>query len=413
MVNLSPIPRALVPVDSKAAQEISARNYDEFQSDAEIWRSVQGQPHSILRVTMPHCASKSVDEMLADGSPEALQRAKANMDALRTSRLMRESNEILWVYEIRDPLRPSIRQVGIGGMAETAAIRTEANPNGSILRNEGIREEKARGRADLIEATGSYIGIVNHVLEDGKGQLAAALESYADQRASDLVSRDEFGNDHHVWLVGGTDADQFVRLVSEESHAFVADGNHRSAAAVMLGASHYLSVFFTADRMGLGPYNRLVRVGDPRLDLGDLIDALHSFFEIEELPGVENFQPRASHEIGLYAAARWFKLRPTDAAFEAGNAVQQIDADIVHRKLFSEVLGIQDVGSSRLTFVGANKGPEYLVERVRSGDFEYAVTLPPVCMSDFIQVCRQGQFMPAKSTWFQPKVRSGLIVALT
>ena len=411
MVTVNPIRHALVPVDSGAAQRLCSPNYDEFQSDREIWELLQVQPESVLRVTMPHCNAPHVEEMLEDGSPEALAEGAGKMAQLVASDLTHVVENALFLYEIADPLRPGVRQIGLGGMAPTDDIRTDATPEGVIIRNEGIREEKAKGRADLIEATRAIIGTVNLSVDDADGKLLDALQEYADGRPCDYEALDnEDGSAHRIWVV--TDPGEVTALreaLATEPHAYVADGNHRSAAAAMRGTGAFLTVFFPAHTMGLAPYNRLVAA--PGVTRVKLEEALEDNFEIEGLE-VTAYQPEKVHEIGLYVEGTWLKLTPRPSAYDATNAAESIDSDIVQRHLFAGILGIEDPRAKELTFVGGNRDAGYLRSEVDAGRHNLAVTLAPVTINQFIDVCRQNRMMPPKSTWFQPKIRSGLVMAL-
>jgi len=411
MVQISPVTRALVPVDAEAAGQISAPNYDEFQSDREVWDLLQEKPESVLRVTMPHCHVASADAIGEDGSAEALAHAGEQMQALVDSTLTRTLPGVLWVYEIRSPKRPQEPQLGLGGYARTVDIRTEKNPGGNIIRNEGIRQEKADGRSRLIKATSSYIGTVNLAVRDAANQLLPALEAVTTSRTCDYQATDEAGNVHSVWLV--TDAGQietFVGLLDQEQAAYVADGNHRSAAAADLGLDHFLAVFFPTSRLGLEPYNRLLP--DTGVDTEQFFESLAGAFEIEPLEGVDAFRPAGIHEIGLYTDGKWHRLTPRDGSYDPGDAAQSIDADIVQRHIIDGILGISDARDKRINYVGGNKDAAWLKGRVDAGDFRYAVSLAPVTMDQFVAVCEQNRFMPPKSTWFDPKIRSGLVIAL-
>ena len=188
----------------------------------------------------------------------------------------------------------------------------------------------------------------------------------------------------------------------------MADGNHRSAAAAMLDSEHFLNVFFPLERMSLAPYNRLVR--DAGLEDQVVLRDLGESFHVMEAP--EAFQPEEAHHIGLYTGRRWYCLTPRPGSYDERNAVECIDANIVQRLFFDAVLGIADARDHRLNFVGGDRDLSFLRAGVDSGGYRYAVTLAPVTLRQFAEVCRQNRIMPPKSTWFQPKIRSGLVMAL-
>lgn len=411
MINLRPVERALVPVDSAAAERISGSNYDEFQENTEIWDILRNKPDNILKVTMAHCDVAQAEDIMEENSDAALNRAAENMTHLIESDATRTANNILWIYEIKDPKRPGVRQIGLGGMMETGQIRTDQNPDGVLIRNEGVHDHKVQGRVMLVEKTQSMIGTVNLAIEDTSGQIAAALESYADARPCDYSSTDQAGNVHQIWIVDDTDTQaKFIDLFQGEPYAYVADGNHRSMAAVKLGHSHFLGVCFTENRMGLAPYNRLVKADTMPLDT--LKNCLNDAFEIEELVDVEAFQADEPDEIGLYTQDTWFCLKPRPGTFDPENAAELIAADVVQRHIFNSIFGISDAKDERLKYVGGNKDAHYLRQKVDDGTYNYAISLAPVTMKQFMDVCHQNRFMPPKSTWFSPKIRSGLVIAL-
>ena len=412
MITITPVRRALIPIDSSAATRISAPNYDEFQSDREIWDLLQDNPTSVLRVTMAHCQADSPETISRGDSRDALAKATVNMEELRTSELTEEVRDILWVYEIEDPNRPDVRQIGLGGMGRTDEIRTDATPQGTIIRNEGVRELKARGRADLIQATHAIIGMVNNGVDDVSGEFQSHLEAHADGAPPDFEVVDQGANRHRVWICRDAQAIQrFGELLAEEPHAYVADGNHRSAAAAMLGYAYFLSVFFPARTMGIRPYNRLVRVS--ALPTEQLTAAIGEKFGLDTPAEAGPYQPTQTHDIGLYTPDRgWLRLRPIPGTFDPDDASAVIDSGIVQKNLFAQVFGIADAGDYRLAFVGSNKDAAWLQREVDEGRATYAVTLAAVTMDEFIKVCRQNRHMPPKSTWFEPKVRSGLVMAL-
>ena len=408
VITIRPIRRALVPVDADAAARVSAPNYDEFQGDEEVRALIRRTPESVLRVTMPHCDPDAAGGIAAD-SPAALALAAANMRALVGGESVRVARDILYIYRIDDPNRPGVDQIGLGGMARIGEIRTHRAPGAPIIRNEGVREPKARGRARLIEATSAFIGAVNCAVPDASGAFASALEHLAADRAPDHGATDARGCRHDIRLIDDpSERAHLIDLMAAEPEAYVADGNHRSAAAAMLDREHFLCVFFPMARMSLAPYNRLVR--DVGLDDEAVLAALRERFSVEEVP--EAHQPARTHEIGLRVGPRWYRLRPRPGSYDETNAVECIDADIVQRNFLDAVLGISEPGDHRLNFVGGDRDLDFLETGVDSGEYRYAVTLAPVTLPQFAAVCRQNRIMPPKSTWFQPKIRSGLVMAL-
>jgi uncharacterized protein (DUF1015 family) len=347
MPAIDPVRHALVAADSAAADALGAPNYDEFQSDREVWELLQERPSSVLRVSMPHCAVAALEAIGDDGSVEALARATDSMAELKSDPRLRRLSSILWVYEITRPGAPQAPQIGLGGMARTREIRTPENPGGTIIRNEGIREPKARARARLTEATRADLGMVNLAVDDASGAFQDALEAHARANAPSFATTDEAGNRHRVWLVEHQ-TENWRTLLAREPRAYVADGNHRSAAAGMLGYEHFLAVFFPARTMTIAPYNRLI-VEIPGTFA--FPKALLQSFEVTRRDRA--FQPAVTHEIGFYEGSAWWLLRPRAGTYDPADAAQDIDADIVQRKLFAEVFGIADARDERIAYVGA------------------------------------------------------------
>ncbi len=411
MLTLDPIAHALVAADSAAADALGAPNYDEFNSDREVWELLRARPFSVLRVTMPHCDVRTPEDIGEEGSKVTLARAVANMARLMNDTRVRRCRDILWVCEIARPGHEDRPQIGLGGLALTREIRTPENPTGSVIRNEGIREEKARGRATLTQVTHADMGTVNLAVDDPKGDLLSALQAHARSFQPSFEARDEGGNRHRVWIVEDTASkDAFRSILAQEEHAYVADGNHRSAAAALLGYSHYLAVVFPTSTMTIAPYNRLVEF--PSGERRSLLDTLGKSFIVERHPGPGAFQPERTHEIGFYEGSWWWVLQPRPGTWDPNDAAQDVDADIVQRLILDQGLGLKDARDKRITYVGANRDAGWLQQQVDAGAFGCAITLPPVTMDQFVRVCLQNKLMPPKSTWFVPKIRSGLVMAV-
>jgi uncharacterized protein (DUF1015 family) len=128
--------------------------------------------------------------------------------------------------------------------------------------------------------------------------------------------------------------------------------------------------------------------------------------------GPAPYRPQQVHDIGLYFAGGWRRLRARSSAYDPHDAAQSIDADIVQRRIIDAVFGLADARDKRINYVGGNKDAAWLAAQVDAGRFALALSLAPVTMQQFIDVCEQNRFMPPKSTWFDPKIRTGLVIAL-
>jgi uncharacterized protein (DUF1015 family) len=162
--------------------------------------------------------------------------------------------------------------------------------------------------------------------------------------------------------------------------------------------------------MTIAPYNRLVDLA--RDQRAGLVPQLQRSFNVAAHSDPGALQPKQTHEIGVYDGSAWWSLHPKPGTFDPNDAAQDIDADIVQRQIIEQVLGVADARDERITYVGANRDAAWLQAQVDEGLHGCAITLPPVTMEQFIRVCLQDKLMPPKSTWFVPKIRSGLVMAM-
>jgi uncharacterized protein (DUF1015 family) len=410
MLRIEPIKKALIPMDNRAAIEVNAQNYDEFQGNDEIYSILQEKPRSILSVTMSHCAvDLSARDYIEEDSQESLELAGVNFKKLIDEGYLVEIEDAILIYDIEDPRLEHGHMTGLVCMACTDQIRTDTNPGGVIIRNEGIYEKKARNRADMAQAINADIGIVNNGIQDSDNKIQLALSEYTGSTDCDFNVPDESGRPHRVWVIrDDATINRFKTLFSKEKQAYVADGNHRSAAAALLGKKEFLSIFFPVRSMALAPYNRLLKGADISND--KILTEISKSFTVEKLE-LDVYEPEKVFSVGWYDGDSWYKLVPRENAYDPEDAVQMIDADIVHRKIIIDIMGIEQKIDPRINYVGGNKDGAYLKSQVDTGKYGYAITFAPVSIDQFIAVCEQNRFMPPKSTWFDPKVRSGLVIA--
>ena len=205
---------------------------------------------------------------------------------------------------------------------------------------------------------------------------------------------------------------------------YIADGHHRSAAAALVGAekqkqnpnhrgdeeyNYFMAVCFQASQLTILDYNRVVK------DLNGLtpkefMAALRENFAIEDM-GTEIYKPTQLHEFSLYLDEHWYRLRALPGTFDNTDPIGVLDVDISSRLILDKVLGIKDLRSSkRIDFVGGLRGLGELKRRVDSGEMRLALALYPVTMKQIMDIADSGKIMPPKATWFEPKLRSGLVI---
>ena len=239
----------------------------------------------------------------------------------------------------------------------------------------------------------------------------------------DFTAPDGFG--HHFWVI---DDDAMTAVITEEfakmPHLYIADGHHRSAAAARVGlekaegdSSHtgeeeynyFLAVAFPASHLRIIDYNRVVR------DLNGLtpeefLARLEKDFVVEE-KGAEIYNPAALHNFSLYLEGRWYSLTPREGRYNDADPIGVLDVTISSDLILRDILGITDLRSDkRIDFVGGIRGLGELKRRVDSGEMKVALALYPVSMKQLMDIADTGNIMPPKTTWFEPKLRSGLVI---
>ena len=296
--------------------------------------------------------------------------------------------------------------------------------SGVIKKHELTRADKEEDRMKHVRVNNANIEPVFFAYPDN-AVLNALIEKYAKMTPEyDFIAPiDRFG--HKLWVVSDDDD---IRTITEEfakmPNLYIADGHHRSAAAALVGAekakqnpghqgteeyNYFMAVCFPASQLTILDYNRVVR------DLGGLsseafLQALTKNFDVEE-KGTEEYRPQRPHEFSLYLEGRWYALTAKDGIYNADDPIDVLDVSISSKYILDEVLGIKDLRrSNRIDFVGGLRGLGELKRRVDSGDMKCALALYPVTMKQIMDIADAGKIMPPKATWFEPKLRSGLVI---
>jgi uncharacterized protein (DUF1015 family) len=230
---------------------------------------------------------------------------------------------------------------------------------------------------------------------------------------------------HQLWIVNEkTVCDEITSIFAAIPSLYIADGHHRSAAAARVGAerrkanpnhngteeyNYFMAVCFQASQLTVLDYNRVVK------DLNgmtseEFLKALEKNFLVEKI-GKDMYKPKKLHEFSLYLDNEWYKLEAKQGTYNDADPIGVLDVDISSRLILDELLGIKDLRSDkRIDFVGGLRGLEELKRRVDSGEMKMALALYPVAMSQIMNIADSGKIMPPKATWFEPKLRSGLII---
>ncbi len=397
MATLQPF-RALRPKPADAAR-IAAVPYDVVSTD-EARALADENPQSFLRVSRPELE-------LPDGAdpyaPGIYQRAKDNFSALRDNSLVLEDEPSVYFYRLRMDRHT---QTGLA-----ACFSLDEYDRDVIKKHERTRRDKEDDRTRHMVALRAQTGPVflTYRANGDVDRIAAAVTATAP--LFDFTAPD--GVHHTLWRVGGADRDRLVSAFRGIPSLYIADGHHRAASAARARtelpasdeAKTMLAVAFPHDQVSILPYNRTVT------DLGGLtpvefLEAIRERFEMEAGPAV----PARRGDMAMYFQGGWHTVRPRLPP-DASNPIASLDVSVLQEGLLAPVLKIADVRTDkRIEFVGGARGTRELQRLVDSGKAAVAFSLYPVSVSDLMDVSDAGEIMPPKSTWFEPKLRDGLLI---
>jgi uncharacterized protein (DUF1015 family) len=242
----------------------------------------------------------------------------------------------------------------------------------------------------------------------------------------DFLAEDGFG--HHFWIIRDAEINKKIEklFAKKVPYTYVADGHHRTAAAALVGKekmdnnpmhngteeyNFFLAVHFPDDQLRIIDYNRTIKDLNG-LTPEELLIRLEKSFVIED-KGIEIYRPSALHNLSMYLEGKWYSLTARDGTYDDNDPIGVLDVTILTNQILSPILDIQDLRrSKRIDFVGGIRGLGELKKRVDSGDMKVAFALFPVSMKQLITIADSGNIMPPKTTWFEPKLRSGLVIHL-
>lgn len=393
------------------AKEVASRPYDVLNSKEA---KAEAGPKSLLHITKPEI---DFDPIIDEHSQEAYNKAVENFKKWQENGwLVQDEKEMYYVYAQTMDGRT---QYGL-----TVACHYEDYMNGKIKKHELTRLDKEEDRMIHVRNQSANIEPVFFAYPAIKeiDEIVAKVVS-SKNPDYDFVADDGFG--HHLWAIED-DAinNRITEIFAQQPALYVADGHHRTAAAARVGQerraknpnhtgneeyNYFLVVIFPDNQLKIIDYNRVVKDLNG-LTPAQLIDKLKVNFEVVD-KGEEIFKPQSLHNFSMYLGGKWFSLTAKPGSYNDNDPIGILDVTVLSNRVLDEILGIKDLRTStRLDFIGGIRGLGELKKRVDSGEMAVAFALYPVSMKQLIDIADTGNIMPPKTTWFEPKLRSGLVI---
>lgn len=393
--------------------KVASRPYDVLNSE-EAREEAKGNPYSLLHIIKPEIDFPSGTD---EHSEQVYLKAVENLNDFRAKGwLVKDEKECLYIYAQTMEGRT---QYGIVGCASV-----DDYLNGIIKKHELTRADKEEDRMKHVRNTNANMEPVFFAYPQMK-ELDDIVSQIISQNKPeyDFVASDGFG--HHFWKVDDKKTIQdIVTLFAKIPYTYVADGHHRTAAAALVGKekraknpnhsgeeeyNFFLAVHFPDNQLKIIDYNRAVKDLNG-LTEEQLLKELEGDFELTKI-GSQIYKPEQLHTFSMYLAGEWYKLTAKSGRYDDNDPIGVLDVTILSDLVLNKILGIKDLRTDkRIDFIGGIRGLGELKSRVDSGEMKVAFALYPVSMQQLINIADSGNIMPPKTTWFEPKLRSGLVV---
>ena len=407
MITIQPF-RALRP-EAQHAKQVASRPYDVLNSkEAKI--EAQGNPNSFLHITKSEI---DLPEEVDIHSQQVYDTAKNNLDAFVSRNILfRESKPCYYIY-----------QLIMNGRSQTGLVcgsSVDDYENDLIKKHEFTRPEKEKDRINHITTTGAQTGNV-FLAYRNVAEIDEVISKWQKEKnpVYDLMAED--GIQHSIWIINDSDTNDLISELfkTKVPFTYIADGHHRAASAAKVrkalgkdateGANIFLTTLFPSDQLHIMDYNRVVKDLNG-LEKATFIEKLSNSFIVEKAE--KAFSPSNLHQFGLYIGKQWYSLTAKENTY-TNDPIGILDVTILQNNLLDPILGIKDQRTDqRIDFVGGIRGLEELEKRVDSGEMAVAISLHPVSIQQLFDIADSGNVMPPKSTWFEPKLRDGLLTHL-
>lgn len=394
-------------------KDLASRPYDVLDSD-EARIEAQGNEYSLLHVIKPEIDLPADIDHYAQ---EVYDKAVENFKKFQAKGwLVQDEDDYLYIYA---QTMNGKTQYGL-----VACASVEDYLNGVIKKHELTRPDKEEDRKKHVRVTNANMEPVFFTYP-AHAQVDKIVADFVRNNAPeyDFTSVDGFG--HHFWVIRDQQTIMdLVRIFSTIPATYVADGHHRTAAAALVGNekklanpnhkgteeyNYFLAVHFPDDQLTIIDYNRVVKDLNG-LEKDQFIEKLKKNF-IVELKGPEIFKPAQLHHFSMYIDGQWYSLTAKPGTYDDHDPIGVLDVTILSNLVLDDILGIKDLRrDKRIDFVGGIRGLGELQKRVDSGEMAVAFALYAVSMKQLIDIADSGNIMPPKTTWFEPKLRSGLVV---
>lgn len=389
--------------------EVAALPYDVYNR-AEAKKAVEGKPHSFLRIDRAETAFDDSVDMYASC---VYQKAKELLDTMiEQGEYVEDTASMYYLYEL---VMDGRAQTGIVACASIADYES-----GVIMKHENTREEKELDRITHVDTCNAQTGPIFLAYRAEAAVDAVVDKIKQSEPEYDFVSED--GITHRVWLVQDkTDVETLEQAFSNMSQIYIADGHHRAASAVKVGVkrrnanpnhtgteeyNYFLSVLFPHNQLKILPYNRVVRDWNGYTE-ATLLEEIKKTFDVEVV--AEPYQPEKKATFGMYMDGTWYKLTAKQHILST-DPVDGLDVSLLQDYLLNPILGIEDPRTDkRIDFIGGIRGLSEL-ERRADSDMKLAFSMYATSIEELFAVADAGRLMPPKSTWFEPKLRSGIFI---
>ena len=393
-------------------EEVASRPYDVLNSE-EARKEAEGNPKSLYHIIKPEI---DFEPGFDEHDPAVYDKAVENFRKFQKEGwLVQDPKECYYIYA----------QTMDGRTQYGFVVGAWVNDymEGRIKKHELTRRDKEEDRMKHVRCNNANIEPVFFAFPDNEELEAIIRRVTAGKPEYDFVAPDGFG--HTFWVI---DDDATIAKITEEfakiPSLYIADGHHRSAAAALVGAekaknnpshkgdeeyNYFMAVAFPASHLKIIDYNRVVRDLNG-LTPAEFLDRLARNFTVEK-KGKEIYHPSGLHNFALYLDGEWYSLTAKEGTYNDADPIGVLDVTVSSDLILRDILNITDLRSDkRIDFVGGIRGLEELKRRVDSGEMAMALALYPVTMKQLIDIADTGNIMPPKTTWFEPKLRSGLVI---